>query len=270
MASRQTIESSKNPIVKRVRQVAEGAIDGLMLAEGVRLVEEALAAELEVVESLVSPRLYQNERGQELANQLGQVSEKSLDCTDQVLDRASGLKTQQGVIAVLKIPHWKAEDLFAAESPFLVIAAGVRDPGNLGALVRTAEAAGASGFVTLAGSADPYRDKALRGSSGSIFRMPVIRGIDVEDLLSLVDHHGVSLFAMDSQQGESYWDCDYSGAPQAFILGSEASGIPMRLLEQCKALLKIPLTDRVESLNVAVAAGLVLFEHRRRLLAQES
>ena len=241
-----------------------------MLAEGVRLVEEALDAEMEVVESLVSPRLYQNERGQELAHRLGQVSERSLDCTDQVLDRASNLKTQQGVIAVLRIPRWKEEDLFAAESPFLVIAAGVRDPGNLGALVRTAEAAGASGFVTLSGTADPYRDKALRGSSGSIFRMPLIRGILLDQLLSFVDRHSVALFAMDSKEGTSYWESDLATQPQAFILGAEASGIPRLLRERCKAMLKIPMTDRVESLNVAVAAGLVLFEHRRRLLAKEA
>jgi len=265
MAARDPITSTKNPLVRRIREIRDGRVDGLIVAEGVRLIEEALEAGLVAVQSLVAPRLYSSERGTALAARLAHASRESLDCADKVLDRASSLETHQGVLAVFQRPVWSEDDLFRGEAPFVLVAAGVRDPGNLGALVRTAEAAGASGLIALHGSADPYRDKALRGSSGSAFRLPCKAAVTIEQMLELVERRGVYLVASDSSSGVGLWDADFGPAPQAFLVGAEATGVPQRLRDACTSLVRIPMQSPVESLNVAVAAGLLLFEHRRRL-----
>lgn len=265
-----TIQSSKNPIVKRVRAVREGRDPDLLCAEGVRLVEEALEAGLEVDCSLVSRKLYVSERGKALAQRLAQLSRDSRDCSDEVLAKASVLTTHQGVLALCKRPRWKPEDLVRGSKSFFAAAVGVRDPGNLGALVRSAEAAGASGFFSLHNSADPWKDKALRASAGSIFRLPSVHGLAMDDFAAFCKKHDVALIATDSKQGSSLWDLDFGDRPVAFLLGAEAAGLPNVVSDRCEGRLRIPMAAPVESLNVSVAGSLVLFEMRRRTMAAKS
>ncbi len=253
------ITSTKNPVVKLARRVASGREPGLLLAEGAHLVAEALAAGVEIEHSLVCDH--------DLAGELRARARQHDDCSAEVLARASSLTTSPGVLAICRIPQWSADDLFRGRHPFVVFAAGVRDPGNLGSLVRTAEAAGASGFVALSGSADPFRDKAVRGSAGSVFRLPCWSGIGADGLQRLTEATGMRLIALDSRDGESLWDADFGPHPHGFVLGSEASGLPDDVRGQCGTLVRITTQPTVESLNVAVAAGVVLFEHRRRIAA---
>jgi TrmH family RNA methyltransferase len=235
----------------------------LLLAEGVRLVEEAIEAGREVVEAAFSPRLLHAERGRALLTRLHERLGALTECSDRVMERASALTTHQGVLAFVRRPAWTDADLLAGEQPILAVAAGVQDPGNMGALVRTAEAAGASGLIALRGSADPFRDKAVRGSAGSIFRLPCRGGVLPEDVGRLLEKKDVQLVASDRNRGSVYWESDLRG-PVAIVLGSEASGIPGALLELCERFVRIPMAGTVESLNVAVAAGLLLFEARRQ------
>ncbi|MEZ5989311.1 MAG: RNA methyltransferase [Planctomycetota bacterium] len=259
-----SIRSTKNPVVRRAREAREGRLAGLLLAEGVRLVEEAAASGLEVVEALISPRLLTSERGAALAAALERGAGRLLDTTDEILERCSALKTHQGVLAFVRQPSWEPADFVRGERPFLLAACGVQDPGNLGGLVRTAEAAGASGFVALRGSAHPFRDKALRGSAGSVFRLPCWPDAAAEDLLAFVEEHGVTLVATDGATGTELWDMDFGPAPQLFLLGAEGGGIPKRLRERCARFVRIPMRAPVDSLNVSVAAGVVLYELARR------
>ena len=117
------ISSTKNPLVKRIREIRDGRVDGLIVAEGVRLIEEALDAGLLAVQSLVSPRLYSSERGTQLASKLAQASRESLDCTDRVLERASSLGSHQGVLAVFQRPSWSETELLSGAPPFRLIPA---------------------------------------------------------------------------------------------------------------------------------------------------
>ena len=261
----EAISSPRNPIVRLVQRAREGREDGLLVAEGVRLIEEALDAGLSVETALVSPKCSQTERGAALAERLSRAAHELKDCSDEVLQKASALTTPQGCIAICARPEFDEDDFFRGEAPFVVIAAGVRDPGNLGSLVRTAEAAGASGLYALASTADPYKDKALRGSAGSVFRLPCRAAVSADELVELVERRGLTLIATDSQRGEDLWDCDFGPSPQAFVLGAEAGGVPKRIVERCDRFLRVPMQAPVESLNVAVAAGAVLFEQRRRL-----
>jgi len=259
-APRKEISSGKNPAVQRFRDAAAGALEGVMLAEGVRLVGEALDAGLQVLEAAVSPRL----ADRALRERLQQKAQSFLECSDEVLARMSALETPQGVAVLLGKPIVDEEALLHGDlAPLVVVAAGVRDPGNLGSLLRTAEAAGASGALTMQGGADPFRDKAVRGSMGSIFRLPVLHGFDAAAVIAFCRRQRLQLVVADGDGEKTHTQADLR-KPLALVVGAEAAGVPPELRHAADARVRIPLRDSVESLNVAVAAGVLLFEARRQ------
>jgi len=252
------IASTKNPAVQRFHAAAAGDLPDFLFVEGVRLVAEGLAAGLDVVEAAVSPRLNDEALRQQLEQRAGTI----LDCTDEVLQKLSALDTHQGVAALLARPRWQEADLLRA-TPLVAVAAGVRDPGNLGALLRTAEAAGATGFLSLRGGADPFRDKAVRGSMGSVFRLPTLHGFDPAALIAFAQRHRLQLVVADGSGSIDHAAVDYR-KPSVLVLGAEAQGPPKELLAAASARVRIDIAPPVESLNVAVAAGILLFEARRQ------
>jgi TrmH family RNA methyltransferase len=254
------ITSPKNPLVQRFKDAANGDLQGALLAEGLRLVQEGLDAGLPVLLAAVSPRL----RDLQLADRLAAGARELVHCTDEVLAKMSALETHQGVAAVFEQPKWREQDLLRGSwSPLVAVAAGVRDPGNLGALVRTAEAAGASGFVTMAGGADPFRDKAVRGSMGSVFRLPLLHGFDAAALIGLAGRQRLQLVVADGSGPTEHTECDFR-RPTLLVVGAEAAGVPAELAKAANVRVRIELSKPVESLNVAVAAGILLFEARRQ------
>jgi TrmH family RNA methyltransferase len=260
MTVERRITSARNPVVQRFRAAAAGELDGVMLAEGVRLVGEAVQARVPVLEALVSPRL----AGDALRTRLQEVAASFLEASDDVLAAASAVETPQGVAVLLRRPVAGDQDLLrGAVAPLVVVAAGVRDPGNLGSLLRTAEAAGATGCVTLRGGADPFRDKAVRGSMGSVFRLPVRHGLDVAGVVAFAQRHALQLVVADGGAVLDYTAADLRPA-LALVVGAEAAGVPDALRTAAAVRVRIPLQAPVESLNVAVAAGVLLYEARRQ------
>ena len=257
---RKEISSGKNPAIQRFRDAAVGTLDGVLLAEGVRLVAEGLKAGLPVLEAAVSPRLADAKLRERLQHEAGAF----LECSDEVLARMSALETPQGVAVLFEKPvHDEAALLGDGLVPLVVVAAGIRDPGNLGSLLRTAEAAGATGCITMRGGADPFRDKAVRGSMGSIFRVPVLHGLDAAAILAFCQRHRLQLVVADGGGERAHTQVDLK-RPLALVVGAEAAGVPPELLAAANARVRIPLRAPVESLNVAVAAGVMLFEARRQ------
>jgi TrmH family RNA methyltransferase len=258
--TRRTISSARNPVVQQFCAAAAGAAAGELLAEGDRLVGEALDAGLEVVVAAVSTRC----DDARLRQRLQQVAPTFLECSDDVMARLSALETPPGVAVLLRRPAWTEADLLSRDGvPLVVVAAGLRDPGNLGSLVRTAEAAGATGCITLRGGADPFRDKAVRGSMGSIFRLPVLHGLDAAAVIDFAGRHRLDLVVADGAS-----ECDFHAVdfrrPLALVLGAEAAGVPTALAAAAAVRVRIPLRPPVDSLNVAVAAGVLLFEAQRQ------
>ena len=257
---RKEISSSKNPAIQRFRDAAVGTLEGVMLAEGARLVVEALDAGLVVLEAAVSPRLTDTRLRERLQQQAGSF----LDCSEEVLARMSALETPQGVAVLVQRREVREQDLLrAAPVPLVVVAAGVRDPGNLGSLLRTAEAAGATGCITMRGGADPFRDKAVRGSMGSIFRLPVVHGLDAAGVVAFCERHRLQLVVADGAGDRLHTQVDLE-QPMALVVGAEAAGVPEPLLRAANARVRVPLAPPVDSLNVAVAAGVLLFEAQRQ------
>jgi TrmH family RNA methyltransferase len=246
--------------VQQFRDAAAGEAAGVMVAEGVRLVGEALDAGLELLVAAVSPRC----GDAALRGRLERHAAEFLECSDEVMARLSALETPPGVAVVVRRPSAAEADLLAGDvAPLVVVAAGVRDPGNLGSLVRTAEAAGATGCITMQGGADPFRDKAVRGSMGSIFRLPVLHGLQAGGVVDFARRQRLQLVVADGGGDRAYTAADLR-KPLALVVGAEAAGVPEELLRAAAARVRIPLQGPVDSLNVAVAAGVLLFEARRQ------
>lgn len=264
MAPADRITSTKNPLVRRFRGAAMGEQPGVLVADGFRLAEEALAAGLAPVEFAWSEKLLQRDDGEELLARLRQTPAAEHACSDQVIERLSHLKTHQGVVLVVRQPEVDLPDLVQGKAPLIVVAAGIQDPGNLGALIRCAEAAGANGLMALAGSANPFRDKAVRGSMGSVFRLPCVADVGIEAAVEFLRNSNLQVVVADQHlDGKPFWDTKLTG-PTALVLGSEGGGVPPTLRRIAAATVKIPIARSVDSLNVAVAAGILLFEARRQ------
>jgi TrmH family RNA methyltransferase len=255
------ITSPKNPLVGRFRDAGSGDAAGLMLIEGKKLVDEALAARLVPIEAAVEENRL--EAHDDLLRALRGARARVHVCSPAVFQKLSSVTTPQGVAAVFERPHWQDQDLLGKPPALVVIAAGVKEPGNLGALLRTTEAAGGRALLALRGGADPFREKAVRGAAGSLFRVPVRGGVSVEDALAMVTKHGLRLYVADEGGDLEYLDADFR-QPCALVLGGEGEGIPPQLSAAAHARLRVPMGGKVESLNVAVAAGVLLYEARRQ------
>ncbi len=259
----ETIASRSNAGYKRLLDARRhGRADGLLLLEGRRLIEEALQAGLELVEVAASAELASAGTGVALLARLSQAGARVRLLSDALLRTLSELETPPGLLALARPPAFgAAPDVDAAR--LLLVAVGVQNPGNLGGLLRTAEAAGATGAWLTRGCADPLGWKSLRGAMGSAFRLPQRRGVAVAGLADELRRAGLRSVAADARASRRHDEVDLRG-PVAILLGSEGQGLPPALLEAVELRVRIPLRPPVESLNVGVAAGVLLFEAARQ------
>lgn len=180
-----------------------------------------------------------------------------------VMDAISPVRSPSSIVALAARPRPDVSRLFAREPPLVVIADTVQDPGNVGALVRVAEAAGATGVIMAGGCADPFGWKALRGSMGSAVRLPLAVCPRVDAAIEAARRHRCRILATTPRAGRSLFEMDLRG-PTAVLIGSEGAGLPRRLVDSADAPLTIPMQAPVESLNAAVTAALVVYEARRQ------
>lgn len=262
MSGTGTISSEANPLVKDVRRaIARGGLtrEGWCVAETFHLLDEALRSECEVATVLASQSARVAVEGR-----LKHASVPVAILPDALMNKVVSTETSQGVIALVKPREWQIEDLFG-ERPLVVVFDGLQDPGNAGTIVRAAEAFGASGVWFLTGTVSPYNPKTLRAAAGSLFRVPFVCAMEPESALAALRENGVALYAGVPARAvgpvRSLTDVDLA-APSALIIGSEARGVGGTLRAAAQAI-SIP-TVGVESLNAAVAAGILLYEARRQ------
>jgi len=190
-----------------------------------------------------------------------QQGARVFDLAPGVLERVADTVTPQPVLAVVGMPTATLEDL--ADTTFVVVCVDVRDPGNAGAVIRVAHAAGAGAVVCSEGTVDPFNPKTVRASAGSVFHIPIVMAGDAGDALDALRGHGLRCLAAVSRGGTPYTDVDLS-TPLALVLGNEASGLPPLLEERLDGRLTIPMGGGAESLNVSTAAAVLCFEAARR------
>ncbi|MGA3096484.1 MAG: RNA methyltransferase [Bryobacteraceae bacterium] len=263
MRKAESITSAANPLLKEVRRaIVRGGLteQGWCVAESFHLLEEALRSECEVKLVLTA----ESARPAAEARLRGLTGIRMVALPDTLFQRLSGTETTQGVMALVKPPVWKLEQLFRG-CPLVVVLDGLQDPGNAGAIVRAAEAFGATGVLFIKGSASPHNPKTLRASAGSLFRVPCLHGVDAALARAALEQNKVELYAgVPARPGESVRsiaEVDFTGRC-ALIVGNEAHGVSEEL--RSAALGVFISTVGVESLNAAVAAGIMLYEARRQ------
>ncbi|HYO62274.1 MAG TPA: RNA methyltransferase [Pyrinomonadaceae bacterium] len=277
---KEVIRSRANATVKRARAAREGRERGLVFVEGVRLCEEAARSGLKIEEVLYTERLSDDERGARLLEALGGAARRVSAVAEDVFSSLSDTKTPQGVVALAERPRTDAgaldrdaatdaTDERDARRPLLVVLHGVGNPSNAGAMLRVAEAAGATGVIATAGSADLFSPKALRGAMGSSFRVPVWAGATFAEALRWCAERGVRTVSTDVRATRSHAEIDWTVA-SAVVMGSEGGGLLEDERDATDLRLRIPMRPPVESLNVAVALAVVLYEAARQRGAVES
>lgn len=261
-----SISSRQNPIVRMYRGLAlHPPSDGSsLLLEGVHLVQEARATGLEIGHAAVAAtRLTEGSEIAALAETLERERVDLSVVTDPVMGAISPVRSPSGIVAIARVKPAQLEAMCRQRDALIVAAVDVQDPGNLGALLRVAEAGGATGAVVSGVSASPFSWKALRGSMGSVLRLPVIAGIASEDVLTRARAFGVRLVASVPRGGDTPEKIDWSGRVLLFI-GGEGPGLSHETIAACDARVTIPMQPPVESLNVAVAGALLVYEARRQ------
>ncbi|MGH7533739.1 MAG: TrmH family RNA methyltransferase [Gemmatimonadales bacterium] len=233
----------------------------LALAEGIRLVEEALAAGVRITGVVAGPALDAMPRGKALLAALTAAKVPIEAATDAELVELADTEHPQGVVAVVSPRVWAPADIRTTVAHPVVVLDGVQDPGNVGTIARTGLALGAAGLVALPGTADLLNPKALRGSMGALFRLPALHMSDAE-FLEWARAAGVELWAT-AIDGEDIRRTPPRAAPVALILGNEGAGIRAELVSVSARRVAVPIVAGTESLNVAVAAGILLHEVTR-------
>lgn len=258
--------SRSHPLVSRIRRLSRSARDrereGILLVEGIRLAEEALAERARILEVLASPRLSSDARGSRLLERLADSGVRVRLAGEDLLASLHDAESHQGILLLASRPPGASEDTIAelASEGALLVACGVQDPGNVGALVRIADAAGAGAFVA-AGGADPFGPKAVRATAGSVFRLPIARLTETAAVTGLAERlraAGLRLLGAAPRGGIDYRRADLSAGAVLF-LGGEGAGLPEPLEQMLDEKVSIPMSPRVESINVAAAAAVILF-----------
>ncbi len=261
------ISSRDNPKIKQTRKVRDGLIDRLIFVEGVRLAEEVSRSGLVISDVLYTINFAQTERGRQFL----QTAETSnlTEVSDSIFDSLADTKTSQGIIVICEKPETDQniiESNLAKTSkfPLLVLLHQINNPANLGAILRTCEAVGAAGVITTNRSADAFSPKALRGAMGASLRLPMWTNADFYEVLSWAKTNNFTSVCADVSATKSYLEIDWN-KPRLLIFGSEAHGLSAEELEKVDESLLIPMENAVESLNLAVSAGVILFEAKRQI-----
>jgi RNA methyltransferase, TrmH family len=254
------ISSRHNDSVARYRRAARGEEPTLMLLDGEHLVAEAASAPIAIRHVLVSSEAAELPAHRSLLERLDRAGADVAIASAAVIAAASPVRSPSRIVALAERPS--PADVFRAV-PLVVIAADVQDPGNLGAIVRVAEAAGASGVIASGQSADPFGWKALRGSMGSALRLPLVSCPAVEAAVAAARAHGCRIVATVPRAGRLLFDADLTG-PVAVLIGGEGPGLPAAMVTAADERVTVPMQPPVESLNAAVTAALIAYEAMRQ------
>ncbi len=259
----QTITSRRNALVARCRDIARGQSDGLMLLDGAHLVSDALHAGIRIREAVAASAALDRDEIQGIVRDIDTRGIPVAAAAAPVMEALSPGPSPSRLLAIAERPAGRSDHLFADPDPLVIIAAGVQDPGNMGAIIRVAEAGGASGVISAGDSADPFGWKALRGSMGSALRLPLATHGDLTAAIADARRHRCRIVATVPRGGQSPEAIDLTG-PVALVIGGEGAGVPADVADRADLRVSIPMQAPVESLNTSVAAAIVIYEARRQ------
>lgn len=238
-----------------------------MFIEGVRLAEEALLSRVKCSEAFISASAFESERVAKILDKLRKLEVPLFELRERAARSLSDTSTGQGIVLLADRQRQPKLDQLPLQTehglPIIVFLEKVNNPANLGAIIRTAEAAGAAALLISDRSADPFSPKALRSSMGSAFRLPILTAVSLDNALAWSKRSGLMSIAADTAGTLSHTEIDWK-IPRMLVLGSEAEGLAADVIRRMDEMTVIEMARGVESLNLSVACGILLFEARRQ------
>jgi TrmH family RNA methyltransferase len=261
----ETITSRDNSLLRRFRAARDGRVEESIFVEGLRLCAEAYLSGLPIEAVIYSDELGQKEKAKTILKDLGSVCERVAAVSEALLATISYTKTPQGIVLLASRPEVDENKFKSGQpaNPLLLVMHGINNPVNVGAILRTAEAAGATGAITTVNSSDPFSPKALRGAMGSAFRLPIWTKTDYGEVLAWCAESEIKTVCADVRASIAYTEMDWTGA-KAIVVGPESTGLTPDEVAAASAVVRIPMRGQVESLNVGVAASILLYEAARQ------
>lgn len=269
-----TLTSRNNPKIKQVRQLLthrkERERTGLFVAEGIRHVGEAVEARASVETICYAPSLLTSEFANQLVDEQARLGIPCLALDEDTFSGLADKDNPQGILAVIRKPERTLADLSAANFPWGVALVASQDPGNIGAILRTIDAVGASGLLLLDDPendqycADPYHPSSVRASMGSIFWYPPVKA-QFSEFQHWVKANKITLYGTSSHASQDYRQVTDFKLPLIVLMGSEREGLTPFQASACDVMLKMPMHGRVTSLNLAIATGVMLYTILERL-----
>jgi RNA methyltransferase, TrmH family len=265
-AMTELISSAANPLIKRARLLADRRHrrrEGAFVVQGIQPVSQAVAAGADIEALIVAPDLLRQPAAAAMVRQQEEGGTRVARITGELFGRMAGRDGPTGLAAIVRASPAALADLRVEPGSLFVALHEIGNPGNLGTIIRTADAAGAAGVILVGPSTDPYDPAAVKASMGALFSVPVARAATAGELTEWAAARGVSMAVTSARGSRPVWAAELP-LPLVILLGSEGAGLPEDLLSQGELQLRIPMTGTAESLNLAVAAGILLYEVRRR------
>lgn len=265
------ITSRDNSLLRQARAVRDGKAEELIFVEGLRLCEEALLSALPIEAVIFSEEIARKPKAARIIEALTKVSSRIASVSEKLLESASYTKTPQGIVVLAQRPEANENQLIQrlGDNSLLVIMHHLNNPVNVGAILRTAEAAGATGAIATKKTSDPFSPKALRGAMGSAFRLPIWIGPTYEEVIDWCTRRSILSVCAAAAGRILYTDLDWTGR-RCLILGPESTGLTTDEISAAGQTVSIPMQGSVESLNVSVAAGILLYEAARQRHVRQS
>lgn len=258
---REIITSQQNKFVKHIKllqQKKNRRIHKEYIVEGLRMIEECYKHRIPLEYILYSEDFTQVHGGKSLLEKIVKIY-NCYEVSTEILAKLSDTENTQGILAVAKMRHLDLSSIPMRENAFFIVLDRIQDPGNMGTIIRTAEAAGVDAIILTKGCVDPYNTKTVRATMGALLHVPILEINQNEKWINHFKDNGVKLIAASLDTDNLYLDIDYSGKI-AIIIGNEANGIDEELMKQVDVSVKLPILGKIESLNASIAAAILIYK----------
>lgn len=258
------ITSSSNKIIKNIKLLHKKKDRWKarrFFIEGIRSVEQCIKAGSKIVHIVYSAELL-NQDGDSFLSDIENENYDIYKVPEKIFKGLSDTDNPQGILAVVEFNECLLEDVFKEEN-FFIILDRVKDPGNLGTIIRTADAFGANGVIVTSGCVDVYNPKTIRSTMGSIFQIPIVHMDDIIEVIDILKSKDINIISSSLDTDKYSYDIDFK-SDCALVVGNEAKGISKGVIDASDELVKIPMTGRAESLNAAIASGVLMYEVLRQ------
>lgn len=255
------IQSSQNSVIKEIKALhlkKNRDSEGLYFVEGIRFVNDAIDNGQDIIKVIISDKLESLNGGKELIDRVTALCNECYLVNEKLFKEISDTKTPQGILAVLKKQEFIFDNIIEKGNS-IVILDSLQDPGNVGTIIRTSDAANISAVILTKGCVDLFSPKVLRSTMGSVFHMPIFEGMNINEIILQLRKSGYKVIASHLRGQVNYYDEDLTDKI-AIIVGNEANGISDETAELSDRLVKIPMPGRAESLNASVAASIMIYE----------